>query len=271
MKLNTLFITALLVSTMPASLAFAQDAAPQTPPADGGKADHPKGGGDSTGRPRRPRRGDHPGAANDKGVEVGKAAPAFTLTGADGKTYKLSDFAGKTVVLEWFCSTCPVSGNGERSYWGSGNAKKVLAGVKAADSDAVYLTIDSTKDGHDGKTTQEIGKADVAVIAESGQTVPVLIDADGAVGHAYGAKTTPHVFVIDPKGNVAYIGAPMSADGETDYITNAVTAIKAGKPVEPTTTKNKGCAIKYAASASKPEKSDHPSKPDHPAKSDHPN
>ena len=256
MKLTTFLITTSIIFAAP---AMAQDAAPQTPPAQGGQADKPKGGGDSTGRPRRPRRGEHPGAASNKGVEVGQPAPAFTLTAADGKTYKLSDFAGKTVVLEWFCASCPVSGKGDSSHWGSGNAKKVLAGMKAADPNAVYLTINSTKSGHDGKSTEEHAKVSAEVIAASGAEVPVLLDTDGTVGRAYGAKTTPHVFIVDPKGNVAYIGAPMSADAETDYITSAVTAIKAGKPVEPSTTKNKGCSIKYAPAASKPEKPDHPS------------
>lgn len=178
---------------------------------------------------------------------IGHAAPAFTLTGADGKTYNLADYKGKTVVLEWFCSSCPASGSGANSYWGNGNASKTVAGVKAADSDAVYLAIDSTKDGHSGMTTADEGKASTEVIAKGGQSVPVLMDASGKVGREYGAKTTPHIFIIDGTGNVVYIGAPMSDDGKTSYIVDAVTAIKAGKPVNPSKTKNSGCGVKYAS------------------------
>ncbi|MSQ90714.1 MAG: redoxin domain-containing protein [Phycisphaerales bacterium] len=180
------------------------------------------------------------------GAVIGHPAPEFTLTGVDGKTYNLADYKGSTVVLEWFCSTCPVSGGGDGSYWGSGSASKTIAGVKAADPSAVYLSINSTKDGHQGKTSAEEGAASAAVITKAGQTVPMLVDADGKVGHAYGAKTTPHVFIVDGTGTVVYIGAPASDDGATNYIVNAVTALKAGKPVEPSTTKNKGCGIKYA-------------------------
>lgn len=188
---------------------------------------------------------------HDKGhpAAIGHAAPEFTLTGADGKTYNLSDYKGHTVVLEWFSPTCPVSGHGDGSFWGSGNAAKTLKAVKAADANVVYLTINSNKDGLGGQTTAEQGAASTEAIAkasaELGSTVPVLMDPTGKVGRAYGAKTTPHIFIIDTTGNLVYTGAPGSDDGKTDYILSAVTAIKEGKAVEPATTKNKGCGIKY--------------------------
>ena len=175
---------------------------------------------------------------------IGHAAPAFTLTGADGKTYNLADYKGKTVVLEWFCPTCPASGKGARSYWGSGDASKTVTAVKAADSNAVYLAINST---NQGKSVAEEGASSTDVITKAGQSIPVLMDTDGKTGHAYGAKTTPHIFIVDGTGNVVYIGAPMSDDGKTSYIVDAVTAIKAGKPVTPATTKNSGCGVKYAS------------------------
>lgn len=188
---------------------------------------------------------DQPKAKHEM-VKAGRAAPEFTLTGADGKTYNLADYKGNVVVLEWFCSSCPASGSGSDSYWGSGNAAKTVAAVKAADPKAVYLTINSTKDGYSGKTSAEEGATSAAVTSKAGQSVPVLIDADGKVGKAYGAKTTPHIFIVDGTGNIAYMGAPMSDDGKTNYIVNTVTALKAGKPVEPSSTKNKGCGVKYA-------------------------
>ncbi len=180
------------------------------------------------------------------GASIGHAAPAFTLTGVDGKTYNLADYKGKTVILEWFCSTCPVSGNGADSYWGSGTASTTIDGVKAADPTAVYLSINSTKDGHQGKSTATDATDSAAIVSKAGQATPMLMDANGTVGREYGAKTTPHIFIVDGTGNVAYIGAPTSDDGKTNYIVNTVTALKAGKSVEPATTKNKGCGIKYA-------------------------
>ena len=110
----------------------------------------------------------------------------------------------------------------------------------------MYFTVNSTKDGYDGKSNAEEGTASAEVMSKAGVSVPVLLDADGKVGRAYGAKTTPHVFIIAADGNVAYIGAPVSRDGKTNYVVNAVTALKAGKPVEPATTKNEGCGVKYA-------------------------
>ena len=188
---------------------------------------------------------DHSKHAHDK-AEIAHEAPAFTLKGVDGKTYSLADYKGKVVVLEWFCSSCPASGRGEGSLWGSGKAAATIEGVRKADSNAVYFTVNSTKDGYDGKSNAEEGTASAEVMSKAGVSVPVLLDADGKVGRAYGAKTTPHVFIIAADGNVAYIGAPVSRDGKTNYVVNAVTALKAGKPVEPATTKNEGCGVKYA-------------------------
>lgn len=185
---------------------------------------------------------------DDKGTkaekaEIGKPAPAFTLTGADGKTYSLADMKGKTVVLEWFSPYCPYSGqSSDDSYWSTGRAQKVLDAMKSADPDAVYLCVNSTHDGYNGKTEAQNGKDSTAVT----KTVPVLMDASGDVGKAYGAKTTPHVFVIDRSGNLAYIGAPTSDDGKELWVVDAVAAIKAGKAPSPATTKNKGCGVKYA-------------------------
>lgn len=247
MKLATTLLAGLLAISL-TSLGIAQDA---SKPVDSKPASAEKGGDEAKPRPNdRPRRNRVREAGASRGAEVGKPAPEFTLKSVDGTEYTLAMLKGKTVVIEWFSPYCPVSAGGDGSYWGSGNASKVLAAVKAADADAVYLTVNSTKDGFDGKSTEQNGIDSTAAIKAQGQSVPVLLDADGKVGRAYGAKTTPHIFIVDAKGTVAYIGAPMSDDGATDYVTNAVTALKAGKPVEPSHTKNKGCSIKYAAPAS---------------------
>ena len=181
-------------------------------------------------------------------VEVGSPAPDFKLPTADGKTVGLADFKGKTVVIEWFSPYCPYSGkSSDSSYWSTGQAKQVIDAVKAADADAVYLCINSTHDGYDGKDTAANMKDSLAAVTAS--PVPMLMDASGSVGHAYGAKTTPHIFIVDRQGAVAYIGAPMSKDGKEMWAVDAVKAIKEGKKPEPSRTKNSGCGVKYAKKA----------------------
>ena len=181
-------------------------------------------------------------------VEIGSAAPDFKLPTADGKTVSLADFKGKTVVIEWFSPYCPYSGqSSDDSYWSTGRAKQVIDAVKAADADAVYLCINSTHDGYSGKDTATNMKDSTSAVASS--PVPVLMDASGSVGHAYGAKTTPHIFIVDRAGTIAYIGAPVSKDGKDLWAADAVKAIKDGKKPEPSRTKNSGCGVKYAKKA----------------------
>jgi peroxiredoxin len=180
-------------------------------------------------------------------VGIGKPAPAFTLPTADGKSVSLSDFKGKTVVIEWFSPYCPWSGlASDNSYWSTGQAKKTIEAIRAADAEAVYLCINSTKDGYDSKDTATNGKDSLAAV--QGSPVPMLMDPAGDVGRAYGAKTTPHVFIVDAAGNIAYIGAPVSKDGKTMHAVEAVKALKAGSKPSPAETKNFGCGVKYAGS-----------------------
>ena len=229
------FLASTLIAASPAEdQASSSSAQSQSEKGDSGK----KGEGKKDDGKKK----DDKGSKAEK-AEIGKAAPGFTLTGADGKTYSLADMKGKTVVLEWFSPYCPYSGQAsDDSYWSTGRAQKVLDAMKAADPDAVYLCVNSTHDGYNGKTEAQNGKDSMAVT----KSVPVLMDASGDVGKAYGAKTTPHMFVIDGSGNLAYIGAPTSDDGKELWVVDAVTAIKAGKAPSPATTKNKGCGVKYA-------------------------
>jgi len=178
-------------------------------------------------------------------AEIGKPAPEFKLPTADGKTVSLADFKGKTVVIEWFSPYCPYSGlSSDNSYWSTGRAKKTIDAIKEADASAAYLCINSTHDGYDGKDEKTNMKDSLSAVSAS--PVPMLMDASGKVGHAYGAKKTPHVFIVDGAGNLAYVGAPISEDGKKMYAAEAVKAIKAGKKPEPSETKAYGCGVKYA-------------------------
>ncbi|MGM0558352.1 MAG: redoxin domain-containing protein [Myxococcota bacterium] len=169
---------------------------------------------------------------------VGEAAPDFTLTDTTGEEHSLSDFEGKTVVLEWTSQSCPYV---VRHYEAETMAKTYEAVGK---DDVVWLTIDSTHDrpAEELKTWKE----------KEGFDYPVLADKDGKVGKMYNAKTTPHMYVIGPKGVLQYAGAidndprGEKADGEVvNYVEQAVTAVKAGETPEKAETKPYGCSVKY--------------------------
>ena len=178
-------------------------------------------------------------------AEIGKPAPAFTLMNTEGKPVSLSDFKGKTVVIEWFCPTCPFSGHASgKSIHSTGRVRTLLKDMKAADPNAVYLLIDSSTKKM-GVSPEELAKQDAEVAKKLGITAPILIDADTSVAKAYGARTTPHVFVIDGKGVLRYQGAfdDRTAEG-ANYPLNAVKSIKAGTKVEPTYVRQWGCGVK---------------------------
>ena len=168
-------------------------------------------------------------------AKVGSPAPAFTLKDSAGKDVSLSDFKGKIVVMEWINPGCPVC----KGKMEDGSVAKMMSDSKAISSDVVFVFVNST--------ASMAGKP-----AESGDylvankiSAPALIDGDGAVGHAYGAKTTPHCFVIDAAGVLAYAGA-IDDQGSKNYVVSAVQALKDGKAVSPATTKAYGCSVKYA-------------------------
>ena len=176
-------------------------------------------------------------------AKVGAPAPAFTLKDLSGKEHSLKDFKGKTVILEWFCATCPYSGKASgRSVHSTGQVKDLMGNLKKVDPDVVYLLVDSTAN----KSMDDVVKSDKAFKSSSELKTPILIDHTGKVGKAYGARSTPHMFVIDKEGVLQYQGA-FSDQGKTNYVLNAVEAIKAGKTPSPATTKSWGCGIKYAS------------------------
>lgn len=169
-------------------------------------------------------------------AEIGKPAPAFTLTTTDGKQWSLADAAGKIVVLEWCNPNCPVC----RKLVSNGAVAKTVADCG---TDVVYVMINSS--AADPASLE----ATAAYLKDNKLTTPGLLDKDGAVGKLYGARTTPHCFVIDAKGVLRYQGAiDDNADGKggkMNYVANAVKQIKGNETVSPETTKPYGCSVKY--------------------------
>ena len=178
-----------------------------------------------------------------KGAELGKPAPAFELKDLDGKAVKLSDFKDKIVVLEWFNPGCPFV----KYAYTDGKFQDVQS--KAMKDGVVWLSINSGAPGKEGAGAEVNKKArDDWKLSQ-----PILIDESGEVGMKYGAKTTPHMFVIDQKGVLVYRGgldnAPqgkVEGDGaKTNYVEAAIADIKANKPVATKETKSYGCSVKY--------------------------
>ena len=182
--------------------------------------------------------GDHPGSGPATAA-IGKPAPDFTLKDASGKTYTLSEFKGKNVVLQWINPDCPVC----KRVSADGLVSNMLKDLKSLDKELVHLAINST----------HYMKPDAGAKYFKAHKIesPVLIDADGVVGHLYEAKTTPHMFVIDAMGVLRYSGAldddsrGRSGDEATNYVVNAVRQIIADEEVSPSKTKPYGCSVKY--------------------------
>jgi len=177
--------------------------------------------------------------AGDK-VEIGKPAPEFALKGLDGKEVKLADLKGKIVVLEWINHECPVVNRCQKA----GTMKNTIAKFK--DKPVVWLAIDSNSFCEDKEKTEAIK----TWVKEQGIGYAYLLDAPGKVGKLYDAKTTPHMFVIDQKGILAYNGAiDNDANGnelnKINYVEQAIQSLLDGSTVATATTKSYGCTIKY--------------------------
>lgn len=176
--------------------------------------------------------------------EVTKA-PDFTLQAADGTTVSLKDYAGKFVVLEWWNYQCPFV---VKHY--TGNMQNLQKQFK--EEGVVWLTICSSAPGKQGHVNAEqaleiMGKA-------GGAPAKILLDPDGKVGKAYKAKTTPHMFLISPTGDILYQGAidSITSSNASDipkadnYLVNAWKETKEGKAVSTAKTNPYGCSVKYA-------------------------
>jgi len=178
------------------------------------------------------------------GVAPGDAAPAFTLTDTEGGEHALASYLadGKVVVLEWFNADCPFI---KKHHLNHKTMNETYAAV--ADKGVVWLCVCSSakgKQGH-GQARNRYARSQYEM------EFPVLLDEDGAVGRAYGAKTTPHMFVIAPDGTVAYAGAiddDNSANklGATNYVSAALAAVLAGKAPAVAEARPYGCSVKYA-------------------------
>ena len=175
-------------------------------------------------------------------VEVGKAVPVFSLKGIDGKSYSISDFKGKVVVLEWTNPNCPYV---QRVY-----KSGIMPGVQKKYADkVVWLTVNSTSPKHqDFESSESLAKQ---YKEWSSTFVTMLLDPEGDVARMYDAKTTPHMYIIDKTGKLVYAGAidddPRGKNSEkTNYVDIALTSMLEGKAVSNTSTRSYGCTIKYA-------------------------
>jgi hypothetical protein len=178
---------------------------------------------------------------------VGQTAPNFTLQGSDGKPHSLSEYQGKFVVLEWTNPNCPFV----HKFYDSGTMQNLQKDETA--KGVIWLRVNSGAEGHDGYQSA----ADAASYEKDNHVAATatLLDPSGKVGHTYGARTTPDMYVINPKGVLIYAGgidnkpSPNIADIATakNYVTTALDEAMAGKPVATPTARPYGCSVKYAS------------------------
>ncbi len=176
---------------------------------------------------------------------VGQPAPDFTLKDTSGKTVKLSDFKGKHVVLEWTNPGCPFV----LKHYNSGNMQATQK--DATGKGVVWLAINSTEKTH----RDYLEPAKLGAWKQERKSAPsaILMDEEGTAGKAYGARTTPHMYIVNPQGQLIYAGgidsiASSSADDiakATNYVKVGVAEALAGKPLTASTTRPYGCSIKY--------------------------
>ena len=185
-------------------------------------------------------------AASAHGATAGQPAPAFSATDSTGKPESLAQYRGKYVVLEWTNRDCPYT----RKHYESGNMQKLQQQWTA--KGVVWLTILSSAPGEQGYLTAEQENAQVA--RAGAHPTAAILDPHGEIGRLYGAKTTPHMFVIDPEGKIIYAGAiddKPSTDradvaSATNYVSAALQSALAGQRVAVSSTRPYGCSVKYA-------------------------
>jgi len=178
-------------------------------------------------------------------VNVGQPAPDFTLSDLSGKPVKLSDLKGKFVVLEWVNPECPYV----QKHYNSANMQTLQKEFGA--KQVAWLAINSTREGHaEFKSPQQMAGW---MKEKGGAPAATLLDRDSKVGKLYGAVTTPHMYVIDPKGTLVYVGAiddkrstnPADVKTAKNYVRVALGESMAGKAVSTASTSPYGCSVKY--------------------------
>jgi peroxiredoxin len=178
-------------------------------------------------------------------LPIGQAGPNFRAADVNRRAVSLSDFAGKTVVLEWNNPQCPTV----KENYESGNMQRMQAAA-AADG-VVWLTINSGGRWRQGHMNGAQAKAYVA--AQRAQPSAYLLDPKGEVGRSYGAKTTPHMYIVNKGGALVYRGGvdgptqdKADSEGPRNHVLAALSELKAGKPVSVPTSRPYGCSVKYA-------------------------
>jgi peroxiredoxin len=181
-----------------------------------------------------------------RALPPGSMAPDFKGIDSNGVQHSLSEYRGKIVVLEWANKGCPY----EQKHYNSGNMESLQK--QWTDKGVVWLSVLSSAPGEQGYVTPA-EENDYLKTMKASPTA-ALLDPKGTIGHLYDARTTPHMFVIDASGKIAYQGAlddkptpdPASLKTADNYLNDALNAVLAGKPVAVSVTKPYGCAVKYA-------------------------
>jgi AhpC/TSA family len=177
---------------------------------------------------------------------VGETAPAFSAQNTAGKTVNLADYKGKYVVLEWTSPACPFV----QKHYNSGNMPALQK--EAAGKGVAWVAIDSSAPGANKFTDPKV--LDAWMKEKGATTNAVLMDPDGKIGQSYAAKTTPHMYIIDPQGKLVYAGAidskatsdPEDIKTADNYVRLALNETTSGKPVSKAVTRPYGCSVKYA-------------------------
>jgi peroxiredoxin len=177
---------------------------------------------------------------------VGQPAPPFSETDTTGGVWTLAGLRGKLVVLEWFNPDCPFV----RKHYDSGNMQQLQR--TATGQGVVWLSVNSSAPGKQGHLTPE--QAEAFIAQRQAAPTAVLLDPAGQLGRRYGAKTTPHLFVINPEGVLVYAGAvdsvpspdPADIPGAVNYVRQALDETLAGRSLTISQTKPYGCSVKYA-------------------------
>ena len=179
-------------------------------------------------------------------ARVGEPAPDFTATDSNGKVHKLSEYQGKYVALEWTNRGCPYT----QKQYNSGNMQRLQR--EWTGRGVIWLTVVSSAPGKQGCVTAS--EENAYLKQANAAPTAVLLDSAGTLGHLYDAKTTPHIFIISPKGTLIYNGAiddrpttdPADVNGAKNYVSLALEEATSGKAISIPTTRPYGCSVKYA-------------------------